>query len=75
MKIIEILSFNKELLVKLNKVGVKTEDCVYVEMYEDYCKLMAKGNKKSYTVLMLAEKFGISERKVYGVLKRLETTV
>ena len=32
--------------------------------------MLAGGNKVSYIVAMLADKYSVSERKVYGLIKR-----
>lgn len=39
-------------------------------MYSDYLDLVERGEKKAYTVAILAERYAISERTVYSVVKR-----
>ncbi len=72
MKVIEILKLNKGLLNIFQSVGIKVEDVRYIDLYNDYKSLLEKGEKVSYIVVVLSDRYGISERKVYGLLKRLQ---
>ncbi len=69
MKVIEALKLNKELLMRIREMGVRLEDCQYVDMYSDYEEMLVKGMKTTYIVSVLADVYHISERKVYGLLK------
>lgn len=71
MKLYELLDFNKELLKRLCSAGIKPEDYKYADLFADYERLNREGEKKTYIVAMLADKYGISERKVYSVINRL----
>jgi hypothetical protein len=71
MKVIEILNFNRELLTRLLESGL--EDVRYVNLYTDYFHLLRAGEKMTYIVAILAERYGISERKVYGLIKRFQS--
>jgi hypothetical protein len=42
-----------------------------VELYNRYREMLQKGEKVTYIVASLAEKYGICERKVYYLVKRL----
>lgn len=68
---IEILKLNRELLKICRDVGIRLDDVLYIELYNDYNRLLAEGEKVSYIVAVLAERYAISERKVYALLKRL----
>lgn len=67
----EILSFNKELLRRLSCIGVKTDDFRYVDLFEDYSRMRKAGNKTTYIVAVLSDKYAVSERKVYNVIRHL----
>lgn len=69
MTIYEILSFNKELLHRLSDAGIKTGDYRYVDLFRDFTKMLREGNKTTYAVAVLSEKYAISERKVYNVIR------
>ena len=71
MTIYEILSFNKELHRRLACVGVKTDDFRYVDLFEDYSRMRKAGNKMTYIVAVLSDKYAVSERKVYNVIRHL----
>ena len=71
MTIYEILSFNKELLQRLFNAGVKTSDCLYVDLFNDYIWMRNAGNKTTYIVAVLSDKYTMSERKVYDVIRHL----
>ncbi len=71
MTIFDILSFNKELLSRLAKLGIKTNDYVYVDLFNEYLIMKSRNDKMTYIVSTLASKYDISERKVYGIIERL----
>lgn len=74
MTIYELLSLNKDSLRYLSAAGIKTKDYRYVDLFRDYTKMMDEGCKTTYAVAVLAGKYGICERKVYDVLRRLQET-
>ena len=44
-----------------------------IELYNEYNKLQANGEKISYIVATLSNRYGICERKVYDLIKRFKT--
>lgn len=70
MKIIEILKFNRELIKRLKTTGIRLEDEEFVDLYTDYTNLLKRGEKVSYIVARLSERYAVSERKVYMLIKR-----
>ena len=73
MKIIEIIKFNRELLRNLHIVGVRLSDTNYIYLYTEYRRMLKDREKVSYIVAVLAVKYAISERKVYGLIKLFQT--
>lgn len=73
MTLFEILNFNKELIDRLISVGFKPDDCRYVALYADYKKMHGRGEKVTYIVSALSDKYNVSERKVYSLIKKFET--
>ena len=69
MTIFEILKFNRELLERLRKIGVRLEDTRYIDLFGEFNDMVVAGEKVSYAVAVLADKYGISERKVYALLR------
>lgn len=72
MKVVEILKLGQNIVETLQKACIKIEDVRYVGMYDDYQEIVSNGNKKSYAVAVVADKYGISERQVYYLLKRFD---
>lgn len=72
MKVIEVLNLNKELLKKFQQVGIRLDDVQYVDLYDEYKKMLANGEKVSYIIATLADKYEVSERKVYDLIRRLK---
>lgn len=70
MTIFEILKFNREPLERLRLAGVRLEDARYVDLFADFSKMVADGEKVSYAVAVLAERYAVSERKVYDLVSR-----
>ncbi|NPD91712.1 hypothetical protein [Xylanibacter muris] len=73
MKIIEILKFNRELLKRLQTAGIRLDDTRYIDLYGEYKDMLDRGEKVSYIVALLADKYEVSERKVYGLIKRFQS--
>lgn len=49
------------------------EDVQYIELYNDYNRLLDEGEKVFYIVAVLAERYNVCERKVYTLIKRLQS--
>lgn len=73
MTLFEILNFNRELLKRLISVGFKVGDSKYLELYADYVRMHNQGEKITYIVMVLSERYGVSERKIYSIIKKFET--
>lgn len=73
MTIFEIINFNRELLEKLRQTGIRLEDTEYIELFADFNKMVAEGNKVTYVVACLASRFNVSERKVYSLIKHFQS--
>lgn len=74
MTIFEILNFNRELLERLRRIGVRLEDTAYIDLFVDFNNMVGAGDKVSYAVAVLADKYGVSERKVYSLIKRFRSS-
>ena len=73
MKIIEVLKFNRELIKRLKIAGIRLEDEEFVDLYTDYTNLLKRGEEVSYIVALLSERYAVSERKVYTLIKRFKS--
>lgn len=70
MKVIEILKLGRIFLDLLQKSCVRMDDLRFVAMYDEYCGIVGKGGKTSYAVAYLSEKYHVSERKVYYLIRK-----
>ena len=73
MTLFEILYFNRELIKRLQSAGVKFGDCRYIELYIEYMIMLNRGDKVTYIVSFLSEKYAVSGRKIYSIIKRFGT--
>lgn len=72
MKVIDVLRFNRELLERMSRAGIRLDDVRYIDMFADYTALKDQGEKITYIVSLLAFRYSISERKVYSLIKHLQ---
>lgn len=54
----------------LARLGGKPDDVNYIDLYSEFVAMKCKGEKTTYAVLHLAEKYSVCERKVYDIIKR-----
>ena len=70
MKIYEILSFNRDILDRLDHIGVHPADHKHLDLYNDFRAMKADREKVTYIVAVLAERYAVCERKVYDIIGR-----
>ena len=71
MKVFELLEFNRTCLKLMKDNGVKLNDVEYISLFADYMDMKNESYKVTYIVAHLAEKYGISVRQVYALVKRM----
>ena len=71
MTVLDILNLYQTPFRWMLKSGIHIEDVNYIDLYKDYSRMIAHGDKVTYVVAVLADKYQVSERKVYTLLKRL----
>lgn len=72
MTLFEALKFNREPLEMLISMGMKRDDARYIDLYSEFEDMKRQGEKTTYAVLYLADKYSVSERKVYDVIRRFK---
>ena len=72
MTIFEVITFNRELLARLSAAGIKPEDYRYLDLYNDFKEFVRRGEKVTYVVTVLADRYAVSERQVYKIVKRFD---
>ena len=75
MRVFETLKANESLLKILVLNGVRVADIEWLEMYDDYRRLMNEGHKKTYIVSYLEEQYGCPVPTIYRVVRRLERSL
>ncbi len=71
MKGIELLKISRFLLETLHNACIKASDVKFIQMYEEYIKMTEEKMKISYIATVLSEKYEISERQFFYLIKRL----
>lgn len=66
MTVFEILNFNRELLNRLVVIGIKPNDCKYIDLYAEYERMHRKGEKMTYIVSFLSAKHRYQNAKYMG---------
>ena len=69
MKVFEILNLHTEILGFLQTVGIRVGDVRYIELYNEYRRLLGNGEKVTYIVASLSGRYHVSERKICGLVK------
>ena len=72
MKVVELLKIGQILLETLQDYCIKVSDVKFVEMYDEYCKMTEQHMKTSYIAAVLSEKYNISERQFFYLIKRFD---
>lgn len=74
MKIFELLSVNKGLLKTMDDNGVKPHHYKFIQLFEDYKRMVSNGDKITYIVTILSSAYNISERAVYRIIELFDST-
>ena len=75
MKIYELVNFNRELLERIHAAGIRPDDYKYADLYAEYQRLVASGEKVTYAVAALSARYGVSERQVYNLLDKFNREI
>lgn len=69
----ELLKVNRGLINTLHAAGVRIDDVKYIDLYMDVKMMTDAGDKKTYAVAMAADRYKVSERLVYDIIRRFDT--
>lgn len=75
MTVYEFIKTHRGTIEQMDRILTSLEDCTSVDLYEDYMKMKTMRYKMAYIAQHLADKYGISERKVFRIVKRLSEDV
>ena len=66
----EIIKMNEQLFKLMKKNSIDIGDVQYLALFEEYKRMKAKKHKVSYIVCFLSDKYDITERGIYKIIKR-----
>lgn len=75
MKRADLILFNAESMRKLKSAGIRLDDYKYADMWRDYAEMIKTANSRKVVILSLAEKYRITDRQVYNIIKHLEKKI
>lgn len=71
----ELITTNQSLLRLMQENSISPKDVKYIEMMNEYKQMRIKHHKVIYIVSYLSEKYGMTERSVYGIVNKLSARV
>lgn len=71
----QLLRANESLLRILADNKINIADVAYLEIYAQFEKMKREGHKVGYITVYLGDKYGMSERGIYKVIKRFNKIV
>jgi hypothetical protein len=72
MTVYEAIAANAELLTALAHADVTVEDVKNLPLYQDFCAMQSDGHKTIYIVASLCDKYVVSERQVWRIVKKFK---
>lgn len=75
MRRADLIMFNAEMMRKLKKAGIRLDDYKYVDMWRDYVEMLKTAESRKEVMLSLADRYGITDRQVYNIIKHLEKKI
>ena len=72
MTVFEILKFNREIIERLREDHISLDDTRYINLFDDYLSLVGSGHKVSYAVAILSDRYKVSIRKIYSIIKHFQ---
>lgn len=72
MKVFEALNLLKSPIFALLDSGVHVEDVKYLQLYKYFKCIVSEGNKRGYAAAVVSEKYSVSIRTVYDIVKRFD---
>mgnify|MGYP001122881044 CR=1 FL=1 len=73
MTVYEALKLYGAVIEKLEKAGVRLCDHKYLALFEDFRQAEQRGDNIGCAVTCLAERYGVSERTVYDVVRQMQS--
>ena len=71
MKAVNLLIIGREFLKLMSTFGLRCDDYMHIEMYEEYVKMRSDGEKVDYILSFLSQKYHTSESTIKRIVRRL----
>lgn len=75
MRRADLIMFNAEMMRKQKEAGIRLDDYKYVDMWRDYVEMLKTAESRKEVMLSLADRYGITDRQVYNIIKHLEKKI
>lgn len=75
MILVDLIKFSRSILEVLSEFDINTSDVRFIDMYADYEAMKGRGEKVTYIVEVLSERYGVSVAKVYRVLRKFRRSI
>ena len=71
----ELLIVNRSMVEVLLANHININDVQNLQIYEQFMEMKKQGHKVTYITVFLAHKYGITDRGIYKIIKRLSRSV
>lgn len=71
----ELLLMNRSMVEVLLANHINIQDVHNLQIYEQFEEMKKQGHKVSYITVFLADKYGMTERGIYKIVKRLNRQI
>lgn len=71
----ELLLMNKSMVEVLLANHININDVQNLQIFEQFNEMKKQGHKVSYITVFLADKYGMTDRGIYKIIKRLSRQV
>lgn len=71
----ELLIMNRSMVEMLLANHININDVQNLQIYEQFMEMKKQGHKVTYITVFLAHKYGMTDRGIYKIIKRLSRSV
>ena len=71
----ELLIMNRSMVEVLLSNHININDVQNLQIYEQFIEMKKQGHKVTYITVFLAHKYGMTDRGIYKIIKRLSRSV
>ena len=71
----ELLIMNRSMVEVLLANHININDVQNLQIYEQFMEMKKQGHKVTYITVFLAHKYGMTDRGIYKIVKRLRRSV